>query len=136
MVKNKVAEAIYEEAATLVWWDIDDCPIPKGYSPEGIVEKIRLALNKLNYRGSERGEVRSNIFGDVLRRGLYNDDNPPPANRMFICREDENYLNMLDQERKMGYNFLVAHPEHPSDWLVASAKTTWLWKSILEESDV
>ncbi|XP_023632543.1 meiosis regulator and mRNA stability factor 1-like [Capsella rubella] len=170
MVNNSVAEAAYEEAATSVWWDIENCPIPKGCKPEGIVEKIRSALNKLNYRGnisifaygnmdhippsvkqalsstgitlnhvnssSERGEVSMDIFNGVSIQGMgYN--KKPPANIMFICRDYTNLMYFCsDERRQRGYNFLVAHPQHPSDSLVASVKTTWLWRSILEEPDL
>lgn len=51
MINNKPAKARYEHAKTSVWWDIENCPVPKGCKAEEIVQKIRSALSKLNYCG-------------------------------------------------------------------------------------
>ncbi|CAN6826522.1 unnamed protein product [Brassica oleracea] len=47
----EMAEAKFEEAATWVCWDIENCPIPNGCKAEEISQKISSALSKLNYRG-------------------------------------------------------------------------------------
>ncbi|CAL9216871.1 unnamed protein product [Arabidopsis halleri] len=164
MVNNREAEPINEKAKTSVWWDIDNCPIPKDCKPEGIAKKISTALHKLNYRGeisiyaagnmnhippsvkqalSSNGihlkHVNSRFGCEQVSKHLqykrfsWTFKNRPPANLMFISRERTNYYN---EERERGYNILIAHPPHPSDSLVASANTTWLWKSLLEEPDV
>ncbi|CAL9216867.1 unnamed protein product, partial [Arabidopsis halleri] len=61
MVNNMAAEPKYEKAKTLVLWDIEHCPIPKGCKPEGIATKISSALHKLNYRG----EISIFAFGNM-----------------------------------------------------------------------
>ncbi|CAL9216872.1 unnamed protein product [Arabidopsis halleri] len=159
MANYMVAEAKYEKAVTSVWWDIENCPIPKGCKAEGVAQKIRSALSKLNYGGeisifafgnmnhippsvkqalSSTGVVLKHIHSRKISLHLFTKvlfwtyDNPAPANLMFISRE----TNSHNKERERGFNILIAHPPYPSDSLVDSANTTWLWKSLLEEPDV
>ena len=45
------AEAEYATAKTSVWWDIENCPVPKGWDAHSIAQKLNSALVNLNYRG-------------------------------------------------------------------------------------
>ncbi|XP_024007898.1 uncharacterized protein LOC112083909 [Eutrema salsugineum] len=161
MMNNPVAEARYEETGTWVFWDIDECPVPRGWKSQEIAQKIISALNKLNYCGplsisaygnmnhipssikqalSSTGIVLNHVTptGSGLGR-LYMFDKmlewkreiPPPANLMLISRDGG--LCYLLRNQKEYNNTLLAHPPHSSDYMLASAKTKWLWKSILEE---
>ena len=57
-------------------------------------------------------------------------ENPPPANIMLISG-DIDFSDALYRLRMKRYNILLAHPQRTSPSLVASAKTSWLWRSLL-----
>lgn len=57
-------------------------------------------------------------------------ENPPPANIMLISG-DIDFSDALHRLRMRRYNILLAHPQKISPSLVASAKTAWLWRSLL-----
>ena len=57
-------------------------------------------------------------------------DNPAPANYLLISG-DRDFSNALHQLRLRRYNILLAQPQHASHTLVAAAKSTWLWTSLL-----
>ncbi|XP_009130161.1 uncharacterized protein LOC103854945 isoform X3 [Brassica rapa] len=57
-------------------------------------------------------------------------ENPPPANIMLISG-DIDFSDALHRLRMRRYNILLAHPQNISPSLVASAKTSWLWRSLL-----
>jgi hypothetical protein len=48
---SSMAEAQYVGAKTSVWWDIENCPAPKGCDPNAIAQNISSALVKMNYCG-------------------------------------------------------------------------------------
>ncbi|ESQ43975.1 hypothetical protein EUTSA_v10006264mg [Eutrema salsugineum] len=50
----------YAEAKTCVFWDTEDCPIPKGLNPESVYRNIRRALANKGYHG----EVTIWAYGD------------------------------------------------------------------------
>ena len=45
------AEAEYTRAKTSVWWDIENCAVPKGCDAHGITKKLSAALANMNYCG-------------------------------------------------------------------------------------
>lgn len=57
------AEAQYVKAKTSVWWDIENCQVPKGCDPHAIAQNISSALAKLNYSGP----VSISAYGDTTR---------------------------------------------------------------------
>ncbi|CAA7015247.1 unnamed protein product [Microthlaspi erraticum] len=159
MANNEVAEAKYVYAQTWVCWDIEYCPVPRACKPERIAEQIRSALVKLNYLGpisisaygnmdhippstkkalSSTGillnhvppaEFELHIFDEILS---WQSDNPAPANIMVISRGELLPGDREEEQSDDGYNILLAHPPHPPYYFIASAKTTWLWRSIID----
>ncbi|WVY97646.1 hypothetical protein V8G54_029797 [Vigna mungo] len=56
-----VAEAQYSLAKTSVWWDIENCQVPKGCDPHAIAQNISSALVRMNYCGP----VSISAYGDT-----------------------------------------------------------------------
>ncbi|CAH2063114.1 unnamed protein product [Thlaspi arvense] len=159
VVAAEMAEAQYVTAKTAVWWDIENCQVPKGVDAHGIAQNISSALEKMNYRGT----VSISAFGDTNRipphiqqalnstgialnhvpagakdasdkKILVNMfcwalDNPAPANFMLISG-DRDFSDALHQLRLRRYNVLLAQPRKASVPLVHAAKTVWLWTSL------
>ena len=57
------AEAQYVTAKTSVWWDIENCHVPKGCDPHAIAQNISSALVQMNYCGP----VSISAYGDTTR---------------------------------------------------------------------
>ncbi|WCJ22625.1 hypothetical protein M5689_004706 [Euphorbia peplus] len=57
------AEAQYVAAKTSVWWDIENCQVPKNCDPHLIAQNISSALVKMNYCGP----VSISAYGDTNR---------------------------------------------------------------------
>lgn len=57
------AEPQYVGAKTSVWWDIENCQVPKGSDPHTIAQNISSALVKMNYCGP----VSISAYGDTNR---------------------------------------------------------------------
>ena len=57
------AEAQYVRAKTSVWWDIENCQVPRGCDPHAIAQNISSALVKINYCGP----VSISAYGDTTR---------------------------------------------------------------------
>lgn len=57
-------------------------------------------------------------------------ENPAPANLMLISG-DGDFSYALNRLRMRRYNILLAHPLQASPFLVASARTSWMWKSLI-----
>lgn len=57
------AEAQYSSAKTSVWWDIENCQVPKGCDPHAIARNVSSALVKMNYCGP----VSISAYGDTSR---------------------------------------------------------------------
>lgn len=57
------AEAQYSSAKTSVWWDIENCHVPKGSDPHAIAQNISSALVRMNYCGP----VSISAYGDTTR---------------------------------------------------------------------
>ncbi|KAK7392122.1 hypothetical protein VNO78_20550 [Psophocarpus tetragonolobus] len=154
------AEAQYSSAKTSVWWDIENCHVPKGCDPHAIAQNISSALVRMNYCGP----VSISAYGDTTRitatvqhalsstgislnhvpagvkdasdKKILVDmlfwavDNPAPANYLLISG-DRDFSNALHQLRLRRYNILLAQPQKASAPLVAAAKNVWLWTSLL-----
>ncbi|KAL2993835.1 hypothetical protein AAZX31_10G134700 [Glycine max] len=154
------AEVQYSTAKTSVWWDIENCHVPKGCDPHAIAQNISSALVRTNYCGP----VSISAYGDTTRitavvqhalsstgislnhvpagvkdasdKKILVDmlfwavDNPAPANYLLISG-DRDFSNALHQLRLRKYNILLAQPQKASAPLVAAAKSVWLWTSLL-----
>ncbi|KAF7818084.1 Endonuclease or glycosyl hydrolase with C2H2-type zinc finger domain, putative isoform 1 [Senna tora] len=153
------AEPQYASAKISVWWDIENCQVPKGCDPHAIAQNITSALVKMNYCGP----VSISAYGDTNRipssvqMGLSSTgislnhvpagvkdasdkkilvdmlfwavDNPAPANYLLISG-DRDFSNALHQLRMRRYTILLAQPQKASAPLVAAAKSVWLWLSL------
>ncbi|KAH6835924.1 putative endonuclease or glycosyl hydrolase [Perilla frutescens var. hirtella] len=153
------AEEQYVKAKTSVWWDIENCHVPKVSDPHAIAQNISSALVKMNYCGP----VSISAYGDTTRISpavqqalnstgvalnhvpagakdasdkkilvdmlFWAVDNPAPANYLLISG-DRDFSNALHQLRMRRYNILLAQPQKASAPLIAAAKSVWLWTSL------
>ncbi|KAF6154933.1 hypothetical protein GIB67_018370 [Kingdonia uniflora] len=154
------AETQYVEAKTSVWWDIENCQVPKNCDPHAIAQNISSALIKMNYCG----RVSISAYGDTNRipttvqhalsstgitlnhvpagvkdasdKKILVDmlfwavDNPAPANYLLISG-DRDFSNALHQLRMRRYNILLAQPLKVSAALFAAAKSAWYWTNLV-----
>ncbi|VVB17583.1 unnamed protein product [Arabis nemorensis] len=65
-------EAEYAMARTSVWWDIENCPVPKGWDAHGIAQNISSALMKMNYSGplSISSYGNTNLIPNFVQQAL------------------------------------------------------------------
>ncbi|GFP87965.1 meiosis arrest female protein 1 [Phtheirospermum japonicum] len=153
------AEEQYVKAKTSVWWDIENCHVPKSSDPHTIAQNISSALVKMSYCGP----VSISAYGDTTRISpavqqalnstgvalnhvpagvkdasdkkilvdmlFWAVDNPAPANYLLISG-DRDFSNALHQLRMRRYNILLAQPQKASAALIAAAKSVWLWTSL------
>ncbi|MCD7458946.1 hypothetical protein HAX54_039670 [Datura stramonium] len=153
------AEPQYEAAKTSVWWDIENCQVPRGCDAHTIAQNINAALIKMNYNGP----VSISAYGDTngisssVQRALSSTgislnhvpagakdasdkkilvdmlfwavDNPAPANYLLISG-DRDFSNAIHQLRMRRYNILLAQPFKASPALAAAATTVWQWTSL------
>ncbi|KAJ6359569.1 hypothetical protein OIU77_003721 [Salix suchowensis] len=154
------ADAQYVNAKTSVWWDIENCAVPRGCDPHAIAQNISSALTRMNYCGpvsisaygdtnginsaaqqalSSTGVTLNHVpagVKDASDKKILVDmlfwavDNPAPANYLLISG-DRDFSNALHQLRMRRYNILLAQPKTASAPLVAAAKSVWLWTSLL-----
>ncbi|KAM0947552.1 putative NYN domain, limkain-b1-type, meiosis regulator and mRNA stability factor 1 [Dioscorea sansibarensis] len=155
-----MANGQYAEAKTSVWWDIENCQVPKGCDPHLIAQNIRSGLAEMEYKGAvaiwaygDTGNIPAAIQKALSSTGVslnhvpagvkdasdkkilvdmlfWAVDNPPPANFLLISG-DRDFSNALHQLRMRRYNVLLAQPPSASQALVAAAKTVWLWTSLV-----
>ncbi|KAJ6434642.1 hypothetical protein OIU84_018202 [Salix udensis] len=153
-------EAQYVNVKTSVWWDIENCAVPRGCDPHAIAQNISSALARMNYRGpvsisaygdtnginsaaqqalSSTGVTLNHVppgVKDASDKKILVDmlfwavDNPAPANYMLISG-DRDFSYALHQLGMRRYNVLLAQPKTASAPLVAAAKSVWLWTSLL-----
>ncbi|CAH8389638.1 unnamed protein product [Eruca vesicaria subsp. sativa] len=153
------AETEYSKAKTSVWWDIENCEVPKGWDAHAIAQNVSSALLNMNYGGP----VSISAYGDtnliphpvqqalsstgvglhhvpagvkdasdkkiLVDMLLWAVDNPAPANFMLISG-DRDFSNALHQLSMRRYTILLAQPPRASAPLVAAAKNVWLWTSL------
>ncbi|CAF2017803.1 unnamed protein product [Brassica napus] len=150
------AEGEYSKAKTSVWWDIENCEVPKGWDAHAIAQNVSSALLNMNYGGP----VSISAYGDtnlipkpvqqalsstgvglnhvpagvkdasdkkiLVDMLLWAVDNPSPANFMLISG-DRDFSNALHQLSMRRYTILLAQPPRASPPLIAAAKYVWLW---------
>uniref|UniRef100_A0A1J3CNX4 Meiosis arrest female protein 1 n=1 Tax=Noccaea caerulescens TaxID=107243 RepID=A0A1J3CNX4_NOCCA len=154
------AEGEYSKAKSSVWWDIENCAVPKSWDAHEISLKLNSELMKMNYCGplSISAYGNTNLISKSVQQALSSTgislhhvpsgrkdasdkkilvdmllwvlDNPAPANIMLISG-DRDFSDALHRLRMRRYNILLAHPQQASVPLVASANVTWIWRSLL-----
>ncbi|XP_057816087.1 uncharacterized protein LOC131029580 [Cryptomeria japonica] len=155
-----MAEEDFANAKISVWWDIENCNVPKGVDPYAIAQNITSALKKVDYRGavsiyaygdtkvltsrvqealSSTGIALHHIpsgVKDASDKAILVDmlfwavDNPAPANYMLISG-DRDFSNALHKLAQRRYNILLARPaQNVSASLTGAARTIWLWANL------
>lgn len=61
MAGSEGVEGEYGAARTSVWWDIENCHVPKGYDAHVIAQNITSALAAVGYKGP----VTISVYGDT-----------------------------------------------------------------------
>ncbi|XP_019427099.1 PREDICTED: uncharacterized protein LOC109335418 [Lupinus angustifolius] len=110
------AEAQYISAKTSVWWDTENCQVPKDCDPHAIAQNISSALFHMKYCGP----VSISACGDTTR--ITSSVQKALSSTVTIC---------FHQLRMRRYNILLAQPQRASAPLVAAAKSVWFWTSLL-----
>ncbi|CAF2036820.1 unnamed protein product [Brassica napus] len=151
--------AEYSKVKTSVWWDIENCEVPKGWDAHAIAQNVGSSLLDMNYCGpvsilaygdtnliphhvqqalSSTGVGLNHVPAGVKDASdkkilvdmlLWAVDNPAPANIMLISG-DRDFSNALHQLSMRRYTILLAQPPRASAPLVAAAKNVWLWTSL------
>ncbi|KAL5198200.1 hypothetical protein ABZP36_001712 [Zizania latifolia] len=155
-----VEMAEHVRAKTSVWWDIENCQVPRDCDPHLIAQNMSSALAAAGYTGpisiSAYGDTNS-IAKDVIHalsssgislnhvppgikdasdKKILVDmlfwaiDNPPPANYLLISGDRE-FSNVLHKLTMRRYIILLAQPPNMSQALTTAAKSVWLWKSFV-----
>ncbi|XP_050223391.1 uncharacterized protein LOC126673337 [Mercurialis annua] len=154
------AEAQYVRAKISVWWDIENCQVPRDCDPHAIAQNISSALVKMNYCGpvsisayGDTNRIHSAVQQALSSTGIalnhvpagvkdasdkkilvdmlfWAVDNPAPGNYLLISG-DRDFSNALHQLRMRRYNILLAQPQRASAPLLAAAKSVWLWTSLV-----
>ncbi|KAJ8467623.1 hypothetical protein OPV22_030175 [Ensete ventricosum] len=150
----------YAAAKTSVWWDIENCHVPRTCDPHLIAQNISSALAAVGYRGpvsisafGDSNNITPTVLQALSSTGIalnhvpsgikdasdkrilvdmlfWAVDNPPPANYLLISG-DRDFSNALHQLRLRRYNILLAQPPNVSQALVAAAKSVWNWKDLV-----
>ncbi|XP_020592287.1 meiosis arrest female protein 1 homolog [Phalaenopsis equestris] len=158
-VGGGTADGVYSTAKTSVWWDIENCQVPKAFDAHVIAKNISSALVAMDYRGpvsisaygdtklinisvqalSSTGISLNHVPGGIKDASdkkilvdmlLWAVDNQPPANYLLISG-DRDFSNALHQLSMRRYNILLAQPRYFSQALTTAAKTVWSWTDLL-----
>ncbi|KAK1278337.1 hypothetical protein QJS04_geneDACA015807 [Acorus gramineus] len=151
----------YSTAKTSVWWDIENCAVPRNCDPHMIAKNISTALGEAGYRGavstiSAYGDTNGipastqhalNSTGislnhvpagvkdasdkKILVDMLFWAVDNPAPANYLLISGDRDFSNALHQLRMRRYNILLAQPACVSQALVAAAKNVWLWTSLV-----
>ncbi|XP_071735037.1 uncharacterized protein [Rutidosis leptorrhynchoides] len=155
-----MAEERYTRAKISVWWDIENCKVPKDCEPDLIAANIKSALENLGYFGP----ISFQVYGDFcdkeripvnvqiglsdtrvelnhVPRGSKDNamlldmvfwafDNRAPGNILFISG-DPSFSAALHRLRWRKHNILVAAQPHASEGLVAAANHVWEFSTLL-----
>ncbi|KAH7284286.1 hypothetical protein KP509_34G047500 [Ceratopteris richardii] len=143
-----------------IWWDIENCHVPKNVDPHCIAQNLRSALHTANFNGpitidvfADTKNLEHRILDALSSTGVNinhitsgNKDaadkailvamlfwaleNPPPAHFLLISG-DGDFANALHRLRLKGYNILLARPEQPvKPALLGAATNVWFWTAI------
>ncbi|GAU11346.1 hypothetical protein TSUD_343370, partial [Trifolium subterraneum] len=153
-------EDAFSSAKISVWWDIENCQVPRNFNANTIAQNITSALFNSNFHGP----LSISAYGDTTRLPfhvqhalsstgvslhhvpagvkdasdkkilvdmlLWAVDNPAPANYLLISG-DRDFSNALHQLRMRRYNVLLAQPFSASAPLAAAAKFVWYWPTLI-----
>ncbi|KAL0688682.1 hypothetical protein Bca4012_088359 [Brassica carinata] len=144
----------YATSETLVWWDMDSCPLPNGYDPSRLGPRIDTELKNLGYNGpltiiavgnvdgipydflkvlSSNGFVikhsGQDIHGDMREYFISRSRlcQPPPVTIMIISGLPlllESVTREIYVRPDCGYNLLLAYPPHSEP---KQPHPSWLW---------
>lgn len=85
------AELEFSKAKTSVWWDIENCKVPKGFDGHKIAENIRSVLLKMNYCGSlsiyasgDTNQITSSVQQALSSTGVSLNHVPPGKNILYL----------------------------------------------------
>ncbi|CAJ2631848.1 unnamed protein product [Trifolium pratense] len=148
----------FSSAKTSVWWDIENCQVPKNFNPNTIAINITSALINSNFHGpiyisayADTTALPSHVHQAITSTGvslihvpaggkvdknilvdmiLWAIDNPAPANYLLISG-NRVFSNALHNLRMRRYNILLAHPFCASQTLVAAADFVWSWHTLI-----
>ncbi|MCO5582672.1 hypothetical protein L7F22_036571 [Adiantum nelumboides] len=143
-----------------IWWDIENCHVPRNVDPHYIAQNLRFALLHANMTGP----ITIDVFGDTrslehrILEALSSTgitinhipsgnkdaadkailvgmlfwalDNPPPAHFLLISG-DGDFANALHRLRLKGYDILLARPDQPvKPALLGAATSVWYWTNV------
>lgn len=143
-----------------VWWDIENCHVPRNVDPHYIAQNLKLALHHANLNGP----ITVDLFGDTrnldhktlealsstgitinhIPRGnkdaadkailvgmlFWALDNSPPAHFLLISG-DGDFANALHRLRLKGYDILLARPDQAvKPALLGAATSIWYWTDV------
>ncbi|MCO5592589.1 hypothetical protein L7F22_046592 [Adiantum nelumboides] len=143
-----------------IWWDIENCHVPRNVDPHYIAQNLRSALLHANMTGP----ITIDVFGDTrnlehrILEALSSTgitinhipsgnkdaadkailvgmlfwalDNPPPAHFLLISG-DGDFANALHRLRLKGYDILLARPDQPvKPALLGAATSVWYWTNV------
>ncbi|EYU34699.1 hypothetical protein MIMGU_mgv1a021072mg [Erythranthe guttata] len=152
----------FAQVLTSVWWDIENCPVPKGFDDyASIFGNIKTALRRANYFGEvsisgfgNLKKVKSEICETLGRSGikmnhifsradktimlemlLWALEHDPPANILLIS-EDIDFATTLNRLSSKMYNIMVAHQNQDQrvqfKTLLSSAICIWSFRDLIE----
>ncbi|KAL8038667.1 hypothetical protein ABFX02_11G122800 [Erythranthe guttata] len=152
----------FAQVLTSVWWDIENCPVPKGFDDyASIFGNIKTALRRANYFGEvsisgfgNLKKVKSEICETLGRSGikmnhifsradktimlemlLWALEHDPPANILLIS-EDIDFATTLNRLSSKMYNIMVAHQNQDQrvqfQTLLSSAICIWSFRDLIE----
>ncbi|CAA7022471.1 unnamed protein product [Microthlaspi erraticum] len=157
---DSTTEPEFAKAKTSVWWDTENCEVPKGCDGSMISQNIKSALEKKNYFGpltiyayGDINKIPSSVQEALSSTGISLNHVPPgvkdgsdkkilvdvmlwameneaPANIMLISG-DGDFSYLLHRLGMKGYNILLARPENASHFLISAAETVFLWRRIV-----
>ncbi|XP_010444261.1 PREDICTED: uncharacterized protein LOC104726974 isoform X1 [Camelina sativa] len=162
--KEYPATPEYATAQIAVWWNLFQCPIPKGYDARRVRPSLEAAFKNLGYSGP----VSITAFGDLNRipdhllRGLSStginvvhscyantctviyedieiwvDSNPPPATIMVITNSLEPVYSpcLVTLLQVHKHKLFLAYSRRPRKMSALLTSAEWLWESLLAVSE-
>ncbi|XP_020881321.1 uncharacterized protein LOC110228373 [Arabidopsis lyrata subsp. lyrata] len=153
--------SLCNSAKTVVFWDMEDCPIPDGLDAHAVKDNIRMGLKEKGYHGyiesvsaygdyqhmrdrfggfyvshwPDRDGRRTMMLLDFLNYNFGN-HNSPPVNLMLILGDISGDMGFIGAIRaiKRKCNVLLSQPQNISE--VPDVLTKWPWKSLATGEDL
>ncbi|OIV89239.1 hypothetical protein TanjilG_24359 [Lupinus angustifolius] len=159
------SSSISRNVRVSVWWDFENCTLPRGIN----VCKIAPAIMEAVRANRIKGPLHITGFGNVLQFSKDNQEalaytgiylthipnggknsadrsllvdlmhwvsqNPPPAH-LFLISGDKDFAGLLHRLRMNNYNILLATSGKASDLLCSAATIAWQWPSLIKGEDL